>query len=156
MVDCLHCKKSTQNPKFCCASCAAIYNNQHRLKVKKKYYCIKCGEFLYQGWRYSRQMVCASCNQRPIRDENVTLQSLKDTYDINQYHAKIRGHSRSVAKSLPKVCEVCGYDKHVEICHIKELKDFNMSATLKEVNDITNLKVLCPNHHWELDNLTSG
>lgn len=49
-------------------------------------------------------------------------------------------------------CAICGYDKHVEVAHIKSVSDFSDSATIKEINSIDNLIGLCPNHHWEYDN----
>lgn len=52
----------------------------------------------------------------------------------------------------PYKCAVCGYDKHVEIAHIKAVSDFSDDATITEINDSNNLIGLCPNHHWEYDN----
>lgn len=49
-------------------------------------------------------------------------------------------------------CAICGYDKHVEIAHIKSVSSFNDDATIREINSIDNLIALCPNHHWEYDN----
>ena len=48
-------------------------------------------------------------------------------------------------------CIICGYNKHVEIAHIKAVSDFDDSVKIKEINDISNLMALCPNHHWEYD-----
>ena len=44
-------------------------------------------------------------------------------------------------------CAICGYDKHVEIAHIKPVSDFTDSCTIAEINSIDNLIALCPNHH---------
>lgn len=52
----------------------------------------------------------------------------------------------------PLKCAICGYDKHVEIAHIKAVSDFEDSAIIAEINSIDNLIALCPNHHWEYDN----
>ena len=49
-------------------------------------------------------------------------------------------------------CAICGYDKHVEVAHIKPVAEFDDSAMVKEINSIDNLIGLCPNHHWEYDN----
>jgi len=49
-------------------------------------------------------------------------------------------------------CAICGYDKHVEVAHIKSVSDFPDTALIKEINSIDNLIGLCPNHHWEYDN----
>lgn len=47
---------------------------------------------------------------------------------------------------------ICGYDKHLEVCHLKGVAEFKDSSQLFEINDINNLIKLCPNCHWELDN----
>lgn len=49
-------------------------------------------------------------------------------------------------------CAVCGYDKHVEVAHIKGVSEFEDEAKVREINSIDNLIGLCPNHHWEYDN----
>jgi hypothetical protein len=48
-------------------------------------------------------------------------------------------------------CSYCDYRKHVEVCHLKPIRDFPAWATVGEVNAKSNLKYCCPNHHWELD-----
>ena len=69
-----------------------------------------------------------------------------------------RSSIRKLAKEIymehnecPK-CEICGYDKHVEIAHIKAVSEFDDDVTIREINSIDNLIGLCPNHHWEYDN----
>ena len=52
----------------------------------------------------------------------------------------------------PQQCVICGYDKHIEIAHIKAVSEFSDDAFISEINDINNLVALCPNHHWEFDN----
>lgn len=49
-------------------------------------------------------------------------------------------------------CLECGYDKHVEIAHIKAVSEFDGDCYMEEINHIDNLMALCPNHHWEYDN----
>ena len=48
-------------------------------------------------------------------------------------------------------CHICGYDKHVEVAHIKAVSEFDDTATVNEINSVNNLIGLCPNHHWEYD-----
>ena len=52
----------------------------------------------------------------------------------------------------PYECAICGYNKHVEIAHIKAVSDFDDDALVSEINHPDNLIGLCPNHHWEYDN----
>lgn len=67
--------------------------------------------------------------------------------------AHIRGLNRSWNKELTKLpCVKCGYSKHVELCHIKAIRDFPVTAKLGEVNAKENNIQLCPNCHWEFDN----
>jgi DNA-directed RNA polymerase subunit M/transcription elongation factor TFIIS len=53
----------------------------------------------------------------------------------------------------PKHCTKCGYDKHYEVAHIKSVADFPSTALVSTINSIDNLIALCPNCHWEHDNL---
>jgi predicted restriction endonuclease len=52
---------------------------------------------------------------------------------------------------LSRKCAICGYDLHIDICHIKPIKDFPDDAYIADINNTTNLIALCKNHHWELD-----
>lgn len=66
----------------------------------------------------------------------------------------IRKNAQAVfdKSNIPRCCAVCGYDKHIEIAHIKAVADFDDTTLVSEINDIDNLIALCPNHHWEYDN----
>lgn len=72
--------------------------------------------------------------------------------DANRY-SKIRGQARCVAKKREQKCTKCGYDKHVETCHIKAINSFPMDTPISIINSEENLILLCPNCHWEKDNL---
>ena len=48
-------------------------------------------------------------------------------------------------------CKICDYSYHVDICHIHDVKSFPETATISEINHISNLVALCKNHHWEFD-----
>jgi predicted Zn-ribbon and HTH transcriptional regulator len=69
------------------------------------------------------------------------------------YQIYINKHARKTYElsGKPKVCKVCGYSLHTEVCHIKDVKDFPSSALISEINHIDNLVALCRNHHWEFD-----
>mgnify|MGYP003346034655 CR=1 FL=1 len=66
----------------------------------------------------------------------------------------IRIHARKVMKDakIDKACKICNYNKYVEVCHIKAIADFTLDSKINEINSLSNLIYLCPNHHWELDN----
>lgn len=65
----------------------------------------------------------------------------------------IRDHAQKtlINAGIEQKCIICGYDKHIEVAHIKAVSDFDGSATIAEINDLYNLVPLCPNHHWEFD-----
>lgn len=37
------------------------------------------------------------------------------------------------------------------MAHIRSVSDFDDSAPIGRIDDISNLIALCPNHHWEFD-----
>lgn len=51
-----------------------------------------------------------------------------------------------------KCCAICGYNKTIQVAHIKAVSEFDNSTLIKDINCINNLVPLCPNHHWEFDN----
>jgi|14BtaG_2_1085337.scaffolds.fasta_scaffold00032_46 hypothetical protein len=147
---CLKCQTETKNKKFCSRSCSVSYNNSVKPKRQRTNYC-KCGVLAPRRRKY-----CQTCFEKECRRDyaNTTLASLRlETGSRNSYHTMVRQHARRVLENDSRLgaCEVCGYIKHVEACHMRDVADFDESATLAEVNAPSNLKGLCPNHHWELD-----
>ena len=71
-----------------------------------------------------------------------------------QISSRIRELAKNKTKTIErfKSCQNCGYNKHVEICHVKAIKDFSLETLISEVNDLNNLVGLCPNCHWKFDN----
>lgn len=127
--------REVKKKKFCNRSCAAKYNNSLYPKRSKKEKVKKpekenLYETLTKGELYSRRKNWQSAN------------------------SSIRKYARlSYEKSKkPKKCKICGYNKHVDICHIKNVSEFEKNCKLSEINNITNLVALCKNHHWEFDN----
>lgn len=89
---------------------------------------------------------------------NTTLSELFSSLSISGKHpswkcSTVRNTCKSWNKHLVgNPCENCGYNKHTELCHIKDVTLFPLETTLGEINDIKNIVVLCPNCHWEFDN----
>lgn len=79
---------------------------------------------------------------------------LSDRKNYQSYRSTVRKWAEKIYKENNPECKcvVCGYDKHIEIAHIKAVSDFDDNTTIAEINDINNLIGLCPNHHWEYDN----
>lgn len=91
-----------------------------------------------------------------INLKSITVLELYRIYNIKNRIAgfsKIRNLNRVWNKHLlNNGCNVCGYKLHVELAHIKPLKDFDLKSKLSDINDESNNLALCPNHHWEFDN----
>jgi|694.fasta_scaffold72324_7 hypothetical protein len=81
-----------------------------------------------------------------------TLQDYIHCNGSNRY-GQVRQHARKITSMRPQRCEKCGYDKHVETCHIEPICSFSMDVSINVVNAESNLILLCPNCHWEHDNL---
>jgi len=119
-------------------------------KRQKTKQCKACAVKIVSSRTYCD--LCWSKVHEAQRAPNITLGELKETHPYG-FHSKIRQHSSSVGKDLPDECSYCGYNKHVHVCHIKDVKDFPDDVLYREVvNSIDNLIKLCPNHHWEFDN----
>lgn len=123
--------------------------------TKKNYwqydYCV-CGEI-----KKKDSSICLSCkgtDKTPIEERS--YKDLKNKYNGDWYRARMpiaKNARKSYDRSgKDKKCYLCGYDKHVEICHIKAVADFDENTLIKEINSPDNLVALCRNHHWELDN----
>lgn len=153
---CQNCGKIFTYPKhdkrvFCSSSCAATYNNKRFPKRQLEGKCSKCGKSITNSKTY-----CSECwklgkfmtDGKQIGER--TLEEVSKYPGMARYNI-IRTHARGVMKKSPKICQKCGYSLHTEVCHIKEIKLFPLTALVKEVNDPSNLLVLCSNCHWEMD-----
>jgi len=158
-MQCLNCQKETTNPKFCSRACAQSLNNKLYPKRLRKTKCTKCDN-ITKSYRHS---LCEEhwkeyMSTRRESIENKTLSDYWNLKSLEKLHASSKNaHIRLLARSwfkelTSKPCAKCGYDKHVELCHIKPISSFPESSTLAEVNNANNLIQLCPNCHWELDN----
>lgn len=159
-------KRSKNN--FCSNSCANSYNNKysdrkHGPNRRVFKYCKECGILIDNRNTY--------CNEhKPVRNidgqiidpkntgiKPLALRTIEQVESLCSKHANrygsIRDNARLVAKKLGllKKCKICGYNKHVETCHIKDISKFNKNILISEVNSPENLVGLCKNHHWELD-----
>ncbi len=151
-MNCLNCNSVTSNPKYCSVRCSAIANNKLIPKrIKKDRYCRNCNIKIDKK---AAPWVCIDCNPKNIDYSVRTLEHYRVPKEHNQYYTEVRSHARYLFYGLNKnpVCFCCGYSKHVEICHIKAIKDFEITTPISVVNSIHNLIALCPNCHWEFDN----
>lgn len=154
MIYCLGCNSLTENPKFCSRSCAAKYNNKKYPKRKlERTNCSKCGSLIGRKSHTDSRTVCNSCNPSYVDWNNLTLGEVKGVRRY-QKHSVIRYNVRNkYFKANPNpTCRKCGYDKHVEVCHIKPIHSYSLDTKVGVINSLDNLIGLCPNHHWEFDN----
>jgi len=120
---------------------------------KRKIMCKKCGLWCGSGRKYCKE--CRIKIKNELKEQSLQAKKSDSLYlagEISNRYAKIRYHAREMYAKELLTCEKCGYDKHVEICHIKPIKEFNEESTIKEINAKDNIIGLCPNCHWEFDN----
>ena len=161
MPYCNCCQAKTINLKYCSKSCAAKINNKliPKRTTEKQNLCIECNKKLsrYKGQR--KTQLCFKCfknNKIKTTCLKTKKQMTEFSYNVAHKYQKIREHAKRYAKQnnwIIKVCEKCGYDKHTELCHIKPISTFLENSTLEEINSKTNIIFLCPNCHWEFDNI---
>jgi 5-methylcytosine-specific restriction endonuclease McrA len=126
-------------------SCAAKYNNPYKTKRVKTKTCKTCGSLIYSNRTY-----CKTCFEAKIF--NGVIGELRKRAPLRVNH-DLRGKARTIYANSgrPRVCQRCGYDKYVEICHLIGISTFPDDTPIAVINDLDNLVALCPNCHWELD-----
>lgn len=150
---CECCGMSTENPRFCSRRCSAVVTNSESPRRKKiPRLCETCGVDI-SNLGSGRHRFCDEHNPQKVDWSQVTIAQMQ-TKRRYQKHSRLRELARRAWRDSGRSneCRECGYDKHVEICHIKPLSEFGEDTTVAEVNALENLVPLCPNHHWELDN----
>lgn len=132
----------------------------------QKFNCGTCGKEVYRPtWRikkcltgifYCSQKCCCDANNKKKADQVSGMRKgeVLNHCSTSSRFATIRKNARRtyLASDKPKCCLVCGYSKHIEICHVQGITTFPDETKLIVINDLTNLVALCPTHHWELDN----
>ena len=146
-------KTCNKGRKFCCKPCywKNIKGSAFGVQQKRKpRFCKHCGKettHLPKVGSGSKRTVCDDCLlPRFTRDINDTLKK-----DVSKGVIKL--HAKVVLDQThkPKICVICGYNLHVERCHIKAISSFPTNTRLGIINSPDNLIYCCPNHHWELD-----
>lgn len=157
-MKCLNCNTETINPKFCSRKCAQVFNNKLYPKRLRKTKCSKCDK-ITKSYRHSlceeHTIEYLKTRKNSIKDKTLLeywkLKSLSDLHKSSK-NVHIRALARNWFKNLTKKpCANCGYDKHVELCHIKAISSFSEDSKLSDINSESNIIQLCPNCHWELD-----
>lgn len=149
------CLKETSNNKFCSRSCAASVNNTIKPKRVSKRKCTRCDNITVSY----RHRLCTIHREQHFNRSTIdhTLESYWNRESVKRHprsarSANIRSLAQTHFKDLrAKPCANCGYDKHVELCHIKAISSFSDTDKIRDVNSYENLIQLCPNCHWEFD-----
>jgi len=125
-----------------------VWRKVHLKKEGVVRLCSSCGVSLSQRRKY-----CKTCNPRYMKWENTTIGDLKEK-EGQLYGRTVRNVARDIyyRSSKPVKCLVCSYEKNFQVCHIIPVDKFSDTTTIADVNNISNLMALCPNHHWEFDN----
>lgn len=159
-MKCTNCEEETINPKFCSRSCAAQWTNRAYPKRKTKNKCLVCNEPAKSYRHYRCEIHWEEYLQ--TKHKNKTIGEYRQAMSVrgkhpSWYHAHVRNFARSWLRHLTlRPCQACGYDKHVELAHIKPVSGYPDTALLSEVNSPENVIPLCRNCHWEFDNLPRG
>ena len=148
--------------KYCSAACSNI--SRAKPKNIKKYRietCIFCNcKFSYIDNGKIRKFCSTNCKTKHTRKTKESMTISEYIYEDGTRSSKystIRSQARTIYFENEKyICKCCGYDKHVHVCHIKAVSDFDIKTKLSVVNNLDNLIGLCPNCHWELDHLYDG
>lgn len=150
---CLTCGAETNNPKFCSRSCNVTYNNTVSPKrSRKRWYCPRCDE----GKRKSQAKGfdgCVSC-WIELEDKRLGEMTLEEAINLEGHpksrYNTVRHHGRKLRNEY-SMCQICSYDIIVQVCHIRPVSSFPLDTKISEINDLSNIAFLCPNHHLELD-----
>lgn len=148
MLACLKCGSLTSNPKFCSKSCAALFNNKRTdiNRRKPEGSCRKCSQPVRTRLTY-----CPGCwTEERNLIQPVLIASKNSNSGANPY---ARGQARKlyIISGRPLFCALCRYAVHVDICHVKDVRNYPDGTLYSVINSQENLIALCKNHHWEFD-----
>ena len=160
-MTCIGCNKELigrNQKKYCSRSCSAKVNNRVMPKRKINYEnwntCRECGKLtkVRQGAHCVKCIVDGKHKGTPVVNQTIE-QTIKrggsNRYDIIRDNAR-RAYREQLQHGC---CDVCGYSKHVELCHIKSISSFPKDTLVSVVNDKSNIRILGPNCHWEFDHV---
>lgn len=139
------------NHNFCSHGCSASFSNKTRAKPTLVKYCTNCSDEYINKYRDVTRTCSGICRMEKNMKSTIISDKINNS-GANTYD-KIRHNARRYSKYFyPKYCMNCGYNKHYEVCHVKDLKDFDRDSTMYDTNQASNLIHLCCNCHWEFDN----
>ena len=148
---CIQCEKELdykhRHNKFCCQSCAAIFNNQQKTQNKKTRKCVICGkELLKKSQRKFCSKECENKNKRMKRYNNHILPN-GDIINCNEQTVR-RIAKDYLEEHVGHKCAICGNSEWLEkpILLIADHIDGDASN-----NNIHNFRLICSNCDATLD-----
>jgi len=157
-------EKYYNDPKVCknCGNVIVVKENEKVSSVRKKIFCDRsCSTQYHNRIKPKREKKIKETKPKPENQNDnlyaeLTKQELKSQHNGSYFNwrSSISKNARKIFNNsgICKKCIVCGYQNHVDVAHIIPVYEFHDLAKISEINGISNLVALCPNHHWELDN----
>ena len=149
-----------KTPNICkhCGEIIKVKDKQKVSEIRKKSFCdTSCSASFNNS---QRPLKCKPKKEKNLRPEKfsyfngVTKKMFFETKGVYyKFRAQIRKHAQYIYEKNngSRKCGFCGYDKHIQVCHIKSVSSFNDCDLITDINSKDNLIGLCPNHHWEFD-----
>jgi hypothetical protein len=152
--------RSKNGNHFCSRNCSASYNNKIKPKRKLTRICSRkgCNKHV-KSYKHSLcdEHYIEYINNKRSYYYKKTIGEYRGRKSVRDKHPSwISSHIRVIGRTmnadlLKKPCKICGYDKHVELCHIKPISEFKDDEKISDVNSVKNVVQLCRNCHWEFD-----
>ena len=146
------------SPNICkyCGEIIKVKEKQKVSEVRKKYFCNQSCSAIFNNPK--REKILKEKKDKPEKFSYLYGVTKKEFFEIKgiyyKFRAVIRKHAQFIYEKNNgnKFCSICGYDKHIQVCHIKSVSSFSEDSLVTDINAKENLIGLCPNHHWEYDN----
>jgi hypothetical protein len=143
----------------CCGETIHLKPNQKVSVVRKKRFCNSSCSASFNNKRRDSDVKDIKNTIKRVNNPfnyiiGVTKQELREKKGVYyKFRSVIRKHAYYLFMNsdIEKKCKVCGYERHIEVCHIKPVSEFNGETLITDINKLNNLIALCPNHHWEFD-----
>lgn len=140
-----------------CISCVSLslsnktfsLKKPRKKKVKK---CISCDKE-YEIWRYGCDL-CKECFALNLKSEkeDITIGEAEEKYGKLKSRVKIRRFClNKEVRKLKTECQVCKNKNCLEVAHIIQISDADSNMKISELNDPSNLLILCATHHSLFD-----
>ena len=120
------------NAKFCCRSCGLTYTNNYRKLHKLKCQYIHCNKD-YESKNRNSKYCSSRCSSK--------ARNLRSTGSIKNGKNKLKRDVIAITSETGFQCFICKW--HETSCDIHHIIPRRKGGT----NEMSNLSVLCPNHH---------